>query len=148
MLHGVALIDTNISLQDTPDQKTSICLEDTVVQTHLKKTEVRLSEMFKIHDYFFNHCHHNSCLPVFSLLLEDSVDVSGRSRWLWPEGIWEYTPRKCCCPRRHTASFLQHGAYGGLRGAAETITLLTGHKPGHATHPRQKYLSGTLKGHH
>lgn len=50
MFHAVALIDTNISLQDTPDQKTSICLEDTVVQTHLKnRNEIKSS--VKFHDF-------------------------------------------------------------------------------------------------
>lgn len=57
-----------------------------------------------------------------SPLLVGSVVVSGRSRWLWPEGIWGYTPRKCCFPPLHRASSLQRGAYDGLQGAAETNT--------------------------
>lgn len=76
-------------------------------------------------------CHFSNFLVItslrplksFSPLLAGSVDVSERSRWPWPGGIWGYTPRKYCFPQRHTASSLPRGAYGGLQGAAETKTL-------------------------
>lgn len=62
------------------------------------------------------------CQPFLSPLLVDSVDVSGRSRWFWPEGIWGRTLRKCYFPLHHTASSLQYDAYDDLQGAAETNT--------------------------
>lgn len=72
-------------------------------------------------------CRH-SCQPLMSSdspLLLGCVGVSGRSRLLWPEGIWGYTPRKCCYPQLHITSSLPHGAYGGLQEAAETRTCHT-----------------------
>lgn len=37
MFHGVALVDSKIPLEDTTNQKASLCLEDAVIQTHLQK---------------------------------------------------------------------------------------------------------------
>lgn len=41
MLHGVALIDTDVSLQDSTNQKASVGLQDAVIQAHLMNSGER-----------------------------------------------------------------------------------------------------------
>ena len=71
-------------------------------------------------------------LSSFSPLPVGSVNASGRSRWLWPAGIWGYTPRKCCFPQHHIVSSLQRGTCGGLWGAAKTRTSWVCCNSGHS----------------